>query len=135
MNKFFTALLHGVDENGVIGISFPDFPGCVSAGDTIDETLKKGREALEFHLEGMMEDGLPIPEHSDKKQVARWLKECAESVYPSLLEVVIPEAVTERVNITLPRYVLNRIDDYTRSHHQKRSAFLSQVAMEYISTH
>ncbi len=39
----------------------PDLPGCVSVGDTLDEVKAEIREAIEFHLEGMREDGLPIP--------------------------------------------------------------------------
>jgi len=40
----------------------PDVPGCVSAGDTLDEMNTMMREALEFHLEGILEDGTTIPE-------------------------------------------------------------------------
>ena len=39
----------------------PDLPGCVTTGPTIEETLANMREAIEFHLEGMREDGEPIP--------------------------------------------------------------------------
>ena len=40
----------------------PDLPGCVAAGATIAETEREIREAIQFHLEGLREDGLPIPE-------------------------------------------------------------------------
>jgi predicted RNase H-like HicB family nuclease len=40
----------------------PDLPGCVSTGDTLEEVKKNIREAIEFHLDGMREDGDPIPE-------------------------------------------------------------------------
>lgn len=40
----------------------PDLPGCVSTGATLEETEAMIREAIEFHLEGMREEGLPIPE-------------------------------------------------------------------------
>ena len=40
----------------------PDLPGCVATGYTIDETERGIREAIEFHIEGMIEDGLPIPQ-------------------------------------------------------------------------
>jgi len=40
----------------------PDLPGCVTTGQTVEETLANMREAIEFHLEGMREDGEPIPE-------------------------------------------------------------------------
>ena len=40
----------------------PDLPGCVATGHTIDEVRERMREAIELHLEGMREDGLPIPQ-------------------------------------------------------------------------
>lgn len=40
----------------------PDLPGCVSVGDTIEEVKQNIQEAIEFHLEGIQEDGLPIPQ-------------------------------------------------------------------------
>ncbi len=40
----------------------PDLPGCVSTGSTIRETEEKIKEAISFHIEGIKEDGLPIPE-------------------------------------------------------------------------
>ena len=40
----------------------PDLPGCVAAGDSVEETKSLIREAIAFHLEGVREDGLPIPE-------------------------------------------------------------------------
>ena len=43
------------------GAYVPDLPGCVAAGVTKDEVLKLIREAIEFHLDGMREEGLPIP--------------------------------------------------------------------------
>ena len=40
----------------------PDFPGCVAAGDTRDEALSLIREAIALHIDGLREEGLPIPE-------------------------------------------------------------------------
>ena len=39
----------------------PDLPGCVAVGDTVEEVERLMREAIEFHLEGMREDGLAVP--------------------------------------------------------------------------
>ena len=44
----------------------PDLPGCVAVGDTIEETQREIQEAIQFHLEGMRADGLPIPEPSSR---------------------------------------------------------------------
>lgn len=54
------------------GAYVPDLPGCVAVGETREEALNMVREAIEFHLEGMKEDGVPIPEphsHSEVIQV------------------------------------------------------------------
>lgn len=40
----------------------PDLPGCVAAADTLEEIKQLMQEGIEFHLEGMREDGDPIPE-------------------------------------------------------------------------
>jgi predicted RNase H-like HicB family nuclease len=40
----------------------PDLPGCIATGKTLEEVLNNIRAAAEFHLEGMRQDGLPIPE-------------------------------------------------------------------------
>ena len=42
----------------------PDLPGCVSVGDSLEDVKAEIRDAIEFHLEGMREDGLPIPQPS-----------------------------------------------------------------------
>ena len=46
----------------------PDLPGCVSVGDSLEEVKAKIREAIEFHLEGMREDGVPIPKPSSRAE-------------------------------------------------------------------
>lgn len=40
----------------------PDLPGCVATGFTVEETEREIREAIGFHIEGLIEDGLPIPQ-------------------------------------------------------------------------
>ena len=52
-------------ESGGYSVDFPDLPGCVSAGDTMEEALSMAREALSLHLYGMSEDGLPFPAATD----------------------------------------------------------------------
>ena len=46
----------------------PDLPGCVAVGDTVEETQREIQEAIEFHIEGLRADGLPIPEPSSSVQ-------------------------------------------------------------------
>lgn len=60
----YIAVIHK-DLGTGFGVSFPDFPGCITVGDTIDEAKDLAKEALEFHIEGMREDGDKIPAPSD----------------------------------------------------------------------
>ena len=54
-------------ENG-IGAYVPDLPGCIAVGETKEEVLRLIGEAVELHLEGLREDGLPIPEPSSSSE-------------------------------------------------------------------
>ena len=49
----------------------PDLPGCVATGKTREETYQQISEAIVFHLEGLKEDGLPIPEPESSTAVVR----------------------------------------------------------------
>lgn len=61
------ALIHG--RPGAYGISFPDFQGCVAGGASIDEALRRGRDALLLHVESMTEVGEPLPRLRDAAEV------------------------------------------------------------------
>ena len=56
----FAALVHK-DAGTGFGVSFPDVPGCISAGDTLPEALANAVEALAGHLALLNEDGDPLP--------------------------------------------------------------------------
>ena len=55
-------VIYETGEDGGWGAYSPDLPGCVAVGGTREEVEKLMREAIPFHLEGMREDGLPVPE-------------------------------------------------------------------------
>jgi predicted RNase H-like HicB family nuclease len=44
----------------------PDLPGCVATGNTVEEVESEIREAIEFHIEGLREDGIAVPEPTSK---------------------------------------------------------------------
>ena len=48
------------------GAHVPDLPGCVAVGETREEVLQLIREAIEFHIESLKEDGLPLPSPSSE---------------------------------------------------------------------
>ena len=84
----YVAFIHG-DKAPGFGISFPDFPGCVSTGDTIDEALQRGASALAFHIEGMLQDGeaIPVPRSlhaiEEDPSMTEWRKGAAISFVPA----------------------------------------------------
>jgi predicted RNase H-like HicB family nuclease len=62
MNMKYAVIVEEGKES--FGAYVPDLPGCVAAGETKEEVLELIQEAIEFHIEGMREDGQPIPEPS-----------------------------------------------------------------------
>jgi predicted RNase H-like HicB family nuclease len=48
--------------NGNYSAYSPDLPGCIATGKTVEETEKNMHEAIQLHIRGLLEDGLPIPE-------------------------------------------------------------------------
>ena len=59
------------DHDSDYGVSFPDFPGCITAGSTIEEAKKMAYEALVFHIEGMIEDNEKLPIPSNLEMIVR----------------------------------------------------------------
>jgi predicted RNase H-like HicB family nuclease len=115
------------DADSDFGVDFPDFPGCVSAGATLDEARHMAQEALELHIGGVLEDGDALPVPSSLEAVMAD-PENADAV---AFLVSVPEAAdrTVRVNITLPERLLRRIDARAKS----RSAFLACVAEKTLA--
>jgi predicted RNase H-like HicB family nuclease len=64
----YIGLIHK-DANSDFGVSFPDFPGAITAGTTLDDARAMAEEALALHVEGMVEDGLPIPDPSRLEEI------------------------------------------------------------------
>ena len=64
----YIALIHK-DADSDFGVSFPDLPGCVTAGVDLDNARGMAEEALGLHLEGMERDGDPIPEPSSLEAI------------------------------------------------------------------
>ena len=127
--RSYIALIHK-DPRSEFGVSFPDFPGCISAGATLDEARTNAEEALAFHVEGMAEDGDAIPEPSSLEQIM------ADPENRDAVAILIPlreqAARTVRVNITLPEATLAEIDRYAEAHGFTRSGFLAQAAKRAI---
>src|SRR5258708_10286707 len=93
----YIAYLHK-DSKSDFGVSFPDFPGCVTAGKSLDEARRKAPEALAFHIAGMLEDGDKIPKPSKMDDLAG--DPHRENAVAFLVTPVCNKKKTVRVNIT-----------------------------------
>jgi predicted RNase H-like HicB family nuclease len=130
---FYVALIHK-DEGSDFGVSFPDFPGCVSAGSTLDEAAAMGREALEGHIGLMIDEGEAIPEPSTMDVVLA--DPGSRDGVPVLIPVgtaVLHRSKAVRVNVTFPEDTLREIDRYAEDHGFTRSGFLAQAAKKAMN--
>ncbi len=121
------ALIH--EENGTVGISFPDFPGCISTGLSEEEAIRKGSEALTFHVGGMVEDGQPIPDSRTLREL-RADPVFEEGAKEGILVLITYERPSRavRVNISIDEHLLGAIDRAAQASGQSRSAYLSDAA-------
>lgn len=122
------------DDGSVYGVTVPDIPGCFSSGETLDEAINNAREAIYGHLEVLLEEGEGIDlKSSAVESLAK------EDVYRGAIWAMVDVDLSaldpkpERVNISMPRFVLRRIDNYVKVHHESRSGFLARAALAAMS--
>jgi predicted RNase H-like HicB family nuclease len=120
----YIAYLHK-DGKSDFGVSFPDFPGCVTAGKTLEEARRMAAEALALHIEGMAEDGEAIPEPSTIDDVAE--DPAMKGAVAFLVSVDLGKTV--RVNITAQESQINAIDRRAGEVGLTRSAYMVQSAL------
>jgi predicted RNase H-like HicB family nuclease len=105
----YIALIHK-DADSDYGVSFPDLPGCVTAGVDLDDARRMAEEALALHLAGMAEDAEPIREPSSLEAVMTD-RENRDAV-AILVKASPATAKAVRVNMTLPEDELELIDKF-----------------------
>ena len=122
----YIAVVHK-DPDSDYGVSLPDFPGCITAGSTIDEAKDMAHEALSLHIKGMLEDGEKIPEPSSLEDVMADPENADAIVF---LVVTTPDLKPKsiRVNITVPENTLRQIDAMAKKRGMSRSSFLVHAA-------
>ena len=123
----FTVVLHS-DDGVRYGVTVPDLPGCFSVGDNVDDALESVLEAIDLHVETLLADGgdiparLPLATHQANPDYAKGVW----AVVDAPVEKYFGPA--EKINITLPRLLLTKIDSYAKSHGATRSGFLAEAA-------
>jgi predicted RNase H-like HicB family nuclease len=127
----YIALIHK-EADSDYGVSFPDLPGVISAGKTLDEAREMATEALAFHLEGLAADGEAAPEPSSLEKIM-----CdAQNKEGVAVLVGAPAADVKsvRINVTMPADVLDQIDRYAEREGFTRSGFLAQAAKKAMAS-
>jgi predicted RNase H-like HicB family nuclease len=120
------AVVH--EDKGVYGISFPDFPGCVSGGHTLDEAMRRGRATLRAHVESMIEDGeaIPVPRSLDQlKHDPAFRQDISDGMIVALPLDLPSRAV--RINVSLDENLLAALDQAAERAGLSRSAFIAQA--------
>ncbi|MGW6780803.1 type II toxin-antitoxin system HicB family antitoxin [Brucella pseudogrignonensis] len=121
----YIGLIHK-DADSDYGVSFPDFPGVVTAGRDLDEARQMAEEALAFHIEGLLEDGEAIPEPSSLEAV---MADPDNKDGVAILVALKNEAKKAvRINITMQEDILQEIDAYAETNGLTRSGFLARAA-------
>ena len=125
----YIAFIHK-EPDSIYGVSFPDFPGCISAGDSLDEALQSASEALQGHVQMMEADGdaVPSPRSLDEITNDNSLADERESAVISVVPLIRERGSTTRINVSLDLGLLEAIDDEVRLRKQTRSAFLASAA-------
>jgi len=121
----YIAYLHK-DRDSDYGVSFPDFPGCIAAGKTLDEASRMAAEALAFHIRGMIEDGEAVPEPSKVDDIAA--DAAKRRAIAFLVRVEAPDA-TVRVNITARESQMETIDALAAAAGLTRSGYMVRAAI------
>ena len=128
----YIAIVHKEPKSD-FGVSFPDFPGCITAGKNIDEAKDMAQEALTLHIQGMVENGEQFPDPFKLEEI---MSEPGYSDAAAFLIVSVPDSKprTVRVNITLPELTLKQIDAAAKKRGMSRSSFLVHAAKNAIQT-
>ena len=128
----YIAIVHK-EARSDFGVSFPDFPGCITAGKNIDEAKDMAQEALTLHIQGMLEDGDQLPVPSRLEEIMNDPNYANAIAY---LVVSVPDAKprTVRVNVIVPEITLKQIDAAAKKRGMSRSSFLVHAAQSAIQS-
>ncbi|SIQ19325.1 MULTISPECIES: type II toxin-antitoxin system HicB family antitoxin [Acidiphilium] len=127
--RYPIAIEPGTDQTA-FGVAIPDLPGCFSAGDTLDEALTAAEQAAAAWIDATLDAGGPIPKPTSLDAIrtnpdyAGWTFGII-TIDPALLDDTIA-----RVNITLPRRILKRLDALAAAAGETRSGFIAHLTLE-----
>lgn len=126
----FIGVVHK-EKNTDFGVCFPDFPGCITTGETMDLAKDMAKEALDFHIRGMQEDGDEIPDPSKLEDIMAQ-DDFSDAIAFLVIPVDVQRKKAVRINITVPEEILAQIDAAAREKGYSRSSLMTQAARKAI---
>lgn len=132
---FYPIAIEAGDEKHAYGVTVPDLPGCFSAGDTLDDAIANAKDAITGHIELLIELGQDIPTISTVEALAKNPDFAGYTWALVDIDVTRLFGGSEKINVTLPKSLIERIDRCVATHPEfkSRSGFLAQAAIERIS--
>lgn len=133
--KNYIALFEKVPGKDGYGVVFPDFPGCISAGDDYEDAVQMAHEALAGHVECMRRDGDQVPSPRTLEEIKATWKDWAEweqdyDFVISYIKLLPSKGTMKRVNVMLDERLLSQIDAVSKN----RSSFLADAARRLLGT-
>lgn len=127
--RYPIAIEPGTDATA-FGVVVPDLPGCFSAGDTLDEAMTGAEEAAAAWVDAALDAGTAIPGPSSLDALRGNPNFAGWTFGVVTLEPGLFDDSSERINITLPRRVLKRLDAMARAAGESRSGYIAQLTLE-----
>jgi predicted RNase H-like HicB family nuclease len=113
------------------GVVVPDLPGCFSAGDTLEEAMAMTEEAIVAWIETAIDAGQDIPQPSGIDALRKANEEWRNWAWAVVkVDPVALDDTFERVNISLLRRVLRRLDELAVATGETRSGYIARMALE-----
>ncbi|TNG94859.1 type II toxin-antitoxin system HicB family antitoxin [Pasteurellaceae bacterium USgator11] len=130
----YPLVLQKVSDGYVVLV--PDVPGCYSAGDTFSDALSNAVEAIESHIELMIEAEEDIPQPLDIGVHRQNPDYQSSDLFFAGVDVDLSHVMgkSEKINVTLPSRLIRRIDQFVAANgeYKSRSGFLAKVASDKI---
>ncbi len=134
--RFYRALIVQDDGEGSedgYGVVFPDLPGCTSSGETVEQAYEHAFDALALHVEGMVEEGIPLPAPSSfNAPLPDWLEAESGRVERTVLVPVKPPGRAIRISITMDKGLLDRLDTMATAKGDTRSGYIAEAVRERV---
>ena len=127
--RYPIAIEAGTDATA-FGVIVPDLPGCFSAGDTLDEALASAEEAAAAWVDAALDAGDAIPQPSRLDTLRKRAEFAGWTFGVITLDPALLDDTIERVNITLPRRVLKRLDALAKAAGETRSGYIAHLTLE-----